>query len=243
MRFLGIGKSIVEKLLADKQQPNVVGVSRSDTGLKELAEKYPNRFVYVTGDVSEDETSVKIVSKAISTFGKINGIVFNAGVLDPIAPIQEADLAAWKKLYGINFFAAVSLTSHALPEIRKTNGRLVYVSSDATTINFFGWAAYGSSKAALNHFVKTLASEEKGVFSVSIAPGIVDTNMQVNIRDSYHTGMTKEEHDMFKELKSSGKLLHPDVPASVLANLVLRGQGEINGNYYQYDNKELVNYQ
>ncbi|VVT55487.1 uncharacterized protein SAPINGB_P004621 [Magnusiomyces paraingens] len=239
----GIGASIVEQLMAAPEQPRVVGVSRSSAGLEALEKKYPERFTYVTGDVAKDSTSDAIISRALEKFGRIDGVICNAGVLEPIAPVAKASLEDWKKLYDINFFAPVSLSSKAIPELRKTHGRIVFVSSDASTIFFNGWAAYGSSKAAINHYAGSIAAEEKDIFAIAIAPGIVDTNMQNNIRDNFGEGMSSDEHKFFHELHNTGKLLPPQIPAAVVANLSLRGSGDINGKYLSYDAETLASYQ
>lgn len=238
--FLGIGKAVVEKLLASKEAPRVVGVSRGETGLKELRQKYPDRFVYITGDVANEATSKAVINLALDSYGHIHGIVLNAGVLEPVAPIAEADIEKWKRLYEINLFAPLCLVSKAIPYLRTTSGRLVFVSSGASTSNYVGWGAYGSSKAALNHLVGSIAEEERSLFAISVAPGVVDTNMQVDIREKFKSGMSSEQHSRFTGLKESGQLLHPAVPGEVLANLVLRGQGDdLNGKYIRYNDPVL----
>lgn len=239
----GIGKSIVELLLKAKEQPKVVGVSRSEAALKDLQSQYPDRFAYVTGDVAEEETSKAVIKKALDTFGHVHGIILNAGVLEPVAPVAEADVNAWRRLYEINFFAPLTLVSHAIPHLRLTSGRVVFVSSGASVSNYSGWAAYGSSKAALNHLAGSIAAEEANIFAVSIAPGVVDTSMQVNIRENFGKGMSKQQHDKFIRLKSDGALLPPEVPGEIIANLALRGQGDdLNGKYLRYNDPSLTSY-
>lgn len=239
----GIGAAVVEHLLASKEAPKVVGVSRTETGLKTLEEKYPGRFTYVVGDVAKEETSTAVIKKAVDAFGHIHGIVFNAGVLEPVAQVANAHVDDWRKLYEINLFAPLTLASKAIPYLRITSGRLIFVSSGASQSNYSGWAAYGSSKASLNHLCGSIAAEEKSLFTVSIAPGVVDTNMQDNIRDKFGAGMSAEQHERFTDLKKNGQLLHPGVPGEIIANLALRGQGDdLNGRYLRYNDTSLDGY-
>lgn len=242
-KSLGIGLAIVERLLASKEAPNVVGVSRTESHLKALEEKYPSRFFYVVGDVSNEETSKSVIAKAIERFGHIHSIVLNAGVLEPVAPIADANIADWERLYKINLFAPLCLASKAIPYLRITSGRIVFVSTGASVSTYTGWGAYGSSKAALNHLAATIAAEEPSLFTISVAPGVVDTSMQVDIREKHGAGMTAKDHLKFTNYKKDGKLLHPAVPGEIIANLALRGQGDdLNGKYLRYNNPSLEAY-
>lgn len=103
------------------------------------------------------------------------------------------------------------------------------------------WGAYGSSKAALNHIIQTLAVEEPSIFSVSIAPGVVDTGMQNNIRDNHGQAMG-DSHSKFVDLYETGGLLKPEVPGAVIANLVLEAKGDFNGKYLRYNDEKLKAY-
>ncbi|CCH44757.1 3-oxoacyl-[acyl-carrier-protein] reductase [Wickerhamomyces ciferrii] len=179
----GIGASIAEILLQNQENKLVV-VARSEKPLIELQNKYgKDRVVYVAGDLSNESISEKIITTAIDSFGKIDSIIANAGVLNPVDKIANAKINEWKELFNINFFSIVQLVSNALPHLRSSKGNVVIVSSGASTKYYDAWGAYGSSKAAINHFAIQLAGEEKDVSIVSVAPGVVDTNMQNDIRD------------------------------------------------------------
>lgn len=181
--LLGIGLAIVNLLLKDESKPRIVGVSRTEAALKELEEKNPGRFAYVAGDLANEEITKTVIKKAIDTYGHIHGVILNAGILEPVASIADANIAEWRKLYEINILSPLDLASKAIPYLRNTKGRVVFVSSGASVSNYHGWGAYGSSKAAINHIASSIADEEPDVFAVSIAPGIVDTSMQTRIRE------------------------------------------------------------
>lgn len=65
-----------------------------------------------------------------------------------------------------------SICKHAIPHLRQTKGRIINVSSGAATGHYASWGAYGSSKAAMNHFTATLAVEEPDITSVAVRPGV-----------------------------------------------------------------------
>ncbi|CAI4065653.1 hypothetical protein SUVZ_09G1920 [Saccharomyces uvarum] len=233
----GIGKSIVDILFSLDKDTVVYGVARSEAPLKKLKETYGDRFFYVVGDITNDSVLNQLVSDAVKGHGKVDSLVANAGVLEPVQNVNDVDVNAWKKLYDVNFFSIVSLVCIALPELKKTNGNVVFVSSDASDMYFSSWGAYGSSKAALNHFAMTLANEEKQVKAIAVAPGIVDTEMQVNIRENVGpSSMSAEQLEMFKGLKENNQLLDSTVPATVYAKLALNGIPEgVNGQYLSYN--------
>lgn len=240
----GIGKAIVEILLKN-ETCKVVVVARSQAPLEALQNKYSaDRVAYVAGDITAPETSKKAVDLAISKFGQLNAVIANAGVLDPIGPIETTDLNQWKKLYDINFFSVTELIKQSMPHLKKTNGRVIGVSSIAAFVEFSGWYAYGSSKAALNHLMLSLAAEEKDIQAIAIAPGIVDTEMQSEIRSVHGKNMDPENFKQFIDLHEGEKLVPPEAPGTVYANLALKGwSSEINGKYYDYDNEVLKEYQ
>lgn len=181
--FTGIGYSVVEQLLNSELKPNVVGVSRTEGSMSDLAKKFPGRFSYIAGDLLQEETVQAVVKKAIDEYGQLDGVILNAGVLDPVAKVADAKLEDWRKLYEINLLSPLALSAAAIPHLRSTKGRIVFVSSGASVHPYHGWSAYGSSKAALNHLANTIQAEEPDLFAVSIAPGVVDTEMQSDIRE------------------------------------------------------------
>ncbi|ODQ79724.1 hypothetical protein BABINDRAFT_13347 [Babjeviella inositovora NRRL Y-12698] len=239
----GIGASIAEIILAQPDTKLVV-VARSEQPLNDLITKYgKDRVISVTGDIAAPETSTKAVEVALSCFGKIDSVIANAGVLDPVDPVAKADVAQWRRLFDINFFSIVDLVSKAIPELRKTKGTAIFVSSGASTSGYHGWGAYGASKAAVNSLAKAISVEETDVRAISVAPGVVDTQMQADIREVFGKNMTTEGLKRFTDLKTENKLLSPEVPATIYANLALRGfSGELNGGYFRYNDEKLEAY-
>ncbi|CAR27523.1 ZYRO0D00506p [Zygosaccharomyces rouxii] len=237
----GIGKSLVEEILDDRESAIVTGIARSESSLKSLKEQFGDKFFYVVGDVTDKNAASALVQEALNKTGKIDSVVANAGVLEPVQNVQRADVDDWKKLFDVNFFSVVTLATLAMPHLIKSQGNLVFVSSGASTKCYSGWGAYGASKAALNHLALTISKECDGVKAISVAPGVVDTQMQVEIREKFGpTGMTPESLKRFNDLKANGDLLDVKVPARVYAKLALQGiPNELNGEYLRYNDKRL----
>ncbi len=96
---------------------------------------------------------------------------------------------------------------------------------------YHGWGAYGASKAALNHLALTLSVEEPDVTSISVRPGVVDTEMQRDVREKHFETMQETDVAKFHTLHRDGKLLRPDQPGNVMAKLVLNGSNALSGKF------------
>ncbi len=132
----------------------------------------------------------------------------------------------------VNLFISHKLqTKSALPFLRKCNGRIIFTSSGASVASYGGWGAYGASKAALNHLTMTLSIEEPEVTSISIRPGVVDTQMQKELRETHVSAMQDKDSAKFLSLHKEGRLLKPEKPGNVIAKLVLDGPKNLSGRF------------
>ncbi|GME69795.1 unnamed protein product [[Candida] boidinii] len=237
----GLGRAIASIVLTCEKDTKIVAIARSADKLKELeAEFGSERVAIVTGDICDKEVAKKVVNTAVQKFGKLDSIVFNAGVLDPIKPLEFADIAAWRNLFEVNFFSIVGLLSEAIPELRKSKGNAIFVSSSASVFPYDAWAAYGCSKAALNRLALSLADEEKEIGALAVDPGVVRTGMQVNIRENLGQHMKEEALQQFKDLHENDQLLPPEVPGSVYAKLAVYGvPDDLSGQYIVHDDEKL----
>lgn len=174
------------------------------------------------------------INKAIKTFGRIDGLVINHSVLDP-KKLCDSSLEAFQYVYDVNVFSGLALAQAALEQLRKSNGCIIWVSSGAATKAYTAWGAYGSSKAAVNHLSAHLAAEEPEITSICVAPGRVDTDMQGVIRSQKgQSSMSKEQYENFVEAFESGKLLKPEQPGNVIANIVAEPLKELSGKFVRY---------
>ncbi|KAK4125035.1 NAD(P)-binding protein [Parathielavia appendiculata] len=235
----GIGLAVAETLLAASHK--VVLVSRSADKLQQLKEQYPSKVAYLAADMTLADTAWRATELAILTFGKIDGVVVNHGVLSPMTRIENASVEEWKKLYDANFFSALALTKETIPHLRASKGRIVFVSSGAATSAYTSWGAYGSSKAALNSLAKHVGVEEPVITSVAISPGRVDTDMQKELREK-GTEMAKKDYETFKTDFEEGRLIKPEQSGRVIAKLSVDAKPELSGKYFKWDAAELAEY-
>lgn len=121
----------------------------------------------------------------------------------------------------------------AIPDLRKSQGRVIFVSSGAAVGAYTAWAAYGTSKAAMNHICAHLAVEEPEITAVAISPGKVATAMQQQIRELGGSSMKATDHQSFIDEHNEGKLLKPEQPGSVIAKLVAGATTDLSGKHYR----------
>jgi NAD(P)-dependent dehydrogenase (short-subunit alcohol dehydrogenase family) len=138
-------------------------------------------------DVSDYAAFGALVAETKARFGRIDALINNAGVIEPIASIAESDPAAWANNIAINLTGAYHAIRAVLPEmLPAAAGTIVNVSSGAAIRPLVGWGAYCSAKAGLHMLTRAIALETpgKGIRVFGFQPGTTDTDMQVLIRAS-----------------------------------------------------------
>ena len=110
----------------------------------------------------------------------------------------------------------------------------MWVSSGAANKPYTAWAAYGSSKAALQSISTHLAVEEPDITSITVAPGRVDTDMQALLRAAGKESMNKAQYDSFVDAFEQGQLLKPEQPGHVIAEFVARPDRALTGQCLKY---------
>lgn len=127
-----------------------------------------------------------------------------------------------------------------MPALRESKGKIVLTSSGAATASYSTWGAYCASKAALKSLGETLAVEEKDIVTVSVAPGVVDTNMQRDLRDIHISRMDEKDRQKFTSLHESGQLLKPEQPGNIMARLILAAPTELSGKFLKLVEPRLI---
>ncbi|KKF95722.1 putative oxidoreductase [Ceratocystis platani] len=234
----GIGLDIAKALVAANHQ--VVVTARSTEELEKLKLIAPKRVAYLAGDMADFSLPSRLVDLAVSTFGGLDGVVVNHGVLAPINKLADAPLDEWKSLYDVNLFSGIALAKAAIPALRTSHGMVVWISSGAATNNYTSWSAYGSSKAAINSISAHLAAEEPEITSFALAPGVVATDMQTQIRASKNMDPTQLAR--FVDLHQSDKLLKPEWVGAVVAKIVTKQDVTLSGKFLRITDPALAAY-
>jgi len=185
----GLGHAILQAL---NQQPNQILVNISRQSATLASTEMNNQFINITADLHQLD-DIKQVQKEITRLLSKNSIdeaifIHNAGQVTPMGlSTQLTDIQAIDNAYRLNISSVVALTATFLSSLKKnkiadTQTRILFISSGAGRSPISGWSVYGATKAAMDYYAQVLHQEQPNVRCVSLAPGVVDTNMQAAIR-------------------------------------------------------------
>jgi len=235
----GIGAAAARQLLA--RGCNVAILARSPKGLEAVTAEAARaeRVLSLAGDVARTSDCRRMVADSVARFGRLDALINNAGILGPVARLAEADADAWRYNLAVNLMGPFYLAQAAIPHLRSTRGRIVNVSSGAAVKAIEGWSAYCVAKAGLTHLTRLLAAEETDIITVALRPGVVDTDMQNQIRTEGADVMTPAKFTRFKQLKEEGQLLDPAIPAGKIAWLALKAPSALSGMFLDSDDPRI----
>jgi NAD(P)-dependent dehydrogenase (short-subunit alcohol dehydrogenase family) len=237
----GLGASIAEWLAT--AGANLVLVSRGAGALEKTARglgKHGREVLAFPGDVADLAFCRDLIQETRVRFGGLQGLVNNAAVVQPLAPVAEADPEAWEYNLKVGLLAPMYLTQAALPLLRKAQGQVVNVSSGAAQAALPGASAYCAAKAGLNHLTRVLAAEEPQITAVAVRPGVVDTEMQKVLRTPESGTMPDSQVAFYRQLKDENRLEPPGVPGRTIAWLALQAPREWSGDFLSYDDPRMV---
>jgi 3-oxoacyl-[acyl-carrier protein] reductase len=166
----------------------VILAARSPDEINSLADEIKHnggQALAIPMDVSDASQVDYLLVLTLRAFGRVDILVNNAALVQPLGRVWETAPTAWQKLIAVNVIGPYLCARAVLPQmIERGSGRIVNISSTAAERNLEGASAYNASKAALERFSGTLAAElsHTGVVVTTFRPGIADTSMQAEIR-------------------------------------------------------------
>ncbi|AOI61048.1 SDR family oxidoreductase [Burkholderia diffusa] len=217
----GLGASLAEQLLLEGVA--VLGMSRGRH--PSLAAQAGDRFAEIELDLSDTSAiAAWVAGGTLRRFVDGASIVLlfnNAGIVDPIGPLDAQDPTLIARAVGLNVAAPLMLSAALVQAASSpTECRILHVSSGAARNAYGGWSVYCATKAALDHHARAVALDaNRAVRICSVAPGVVDTGMQATIRATSEANFPMREK--FEQLKASGALSTPDAAARQLIGYAL----------------------
>ncbi len=149
-------------------------------------------------------------------------LINNAGMIGPIEQVGALDPAHTQAAIALNITAPINLTNAftALVQDLPILKNIINISSGAGRHVYSGWSIYCTTKAAIDQFSRAFHVEQQNkahpIYISSLAPGVIDTDMQVEIRASQKSAFPSI--DRFVDLKASGNLLSPHESATMIIN-------------------------
>src|SRR3569833_2035083 len=210
----GIEKSLANEFA--KRGANLVLGARHFVNLcaitQKLEQEYPVKAVAVQCDVTIEEDCKVLIHQAMVTFGKVDVLVNNAGI-SMRALFKDADLKVLKSVMDVNFWGTVYCTKHAMPELLKTQGVIVGVSSIAGYKGLPGRTGYSASKFAMNGFLDALREEnlKTGVHVLTACPGFTASNIR-------NTALDKNGTQQGESTLNEDKMMSSEEVARIIAD-------------------------
>lgn len=234
----GLGRSIA--LAIAKSGATVIALARSSSELKEIEAKLKTisgDSVAVSCDLSKSTDISNASDFILSKFDHLSGIVHNAGIINPIGNMLDTARDDWELTLKVNLLGVQDLTrslDNAIGGEKHT--RITTISSGAAQRSLHGWSAYCVSKAGLDMWTNCMAEEgnSENISALAIAPGIVDTAMQEEIRSADESSFPLLQN--FKDYYVNGELSKPDDVATKLLPYCL---GKLGNNGDRLDVRNL----
>ncbi len=176
----GIGLAMARVFF--EQGANLILVARRldrlDSMVKSFTTKSQRAFA-VQADVSRDGEIEKAVELAVKEFGKLDVMLANAG-FGVVGEVEKLSLEDFRRQFETNVFGVLRTVKAAIPELKKTQGRIGITGSVNGFISLAGNAPYAMSKFAVRALSDTLSLElgESGVSVTHLAPGFVESEIR-----------------------------------------------------------------
>jgi NADP-dependent 3-hydroxy acid dehydrogenase YdfG len=166
---------------------NVALIARSSDAIENLAAEIGVQAVALTCDVASYASVEGAIAKTKETFGSVDILINNAGVIEPIAHLASADPDEWGTVIDINLKGVFNGMRAVLPiMIASGVGSILTISSGAAHGPVEAWSHYCASKAAVKMLTECVHKENSadGIRVIGLSPGTVATQMQVEIKAS-----------------------------------------------------------
>jgi NAD(P)-dependent dehydrogenase (short-subunit alcohol dehydrogenase family) len=225
-------------MLAAKDARVVVNWSRSETEAKATlaaCEAAGAEAILVQADVSKDADCRRLAATALERWGRIDGLINNAGITKFADPADLEGIGAedFHRLLDVNVIGAFQMIRAVVPAMREQGaGAIVNISSNATAIGGGSSLAYTASKGALNAMTLTLARVLGPEIRVnSVSPGVIDTRW---LRDGLGEAAYGKVSDRFAEAAVLGRVANPEDVAEP-AVWLLEGASFMTGEILMVD--------
>jgi len=227
----GIGKALAEEFA--KRGANIVLGARQYVKLCEITngihDKYKVKALAVQTDVTNEKDCENLINQAIYTMGRIDILINNAGI-SMRALFRDLDLEVLKQVMDINFWGAVYCTKYALPELLKSEGSVVAVSSIAGYKGLPGRTGYSASKFAMNGFFESLRVEnlKTGLHVMIACPGFTASNIR-------QVALNQSAKPQGESSMDEGKMMSAEQVSEIIINgiasrkrqIIMTGQGKL----------------
>jgi short-subunit dehydrogenase len=211
----GLGRSMVLTLLS--RGARVFAVDISKDGLYKtlkISRNNPRLSLHIV-DITDKDSVNSLAEKIISKYKHVDGIINNAGIIQPFIHLKDLDLEPINRVLNVNFYGTLYMTKAFLPHlIKRPKAHIINISSMGGFFPFPGQSIYGASKAAVKLMTEGLYSElmHTNVNVTIVFPGGIATDIMKNS----NIETNKENNDN----KNSKFLITPKKAAKIIIDAV-----------------------
>lgn len=220
----GIGEAAAKALV--QEGARVIMTGRDKATLQKVADRIGPAAEAHVCDSADYAAFAALVDSVRGKHGRLDALVNNAGILDPITTIVDSDPAAWARNVQVNLIGAYNAIRAVLPGmIAAGGGSIVNLSSGAAIRPLEGWSAYCSAKAGLHMLTRAVALETEGknIRIFGFQPGMTDTHMHVLVRASGINPLSKTPRE---------NLYPTEHPAMAIAYLLTPAADDLCGQEF-----------
>lgn len=165
---------------------NVALLARGTQQIEALANEIGSQAIALPCDIADFEAVDTAVKTVVQHFGRLDVLINNAGMVEPISHLVEADPSGWGEVIDINLKGVFYGMRAAVPFMRENGGTVLTISSGAAHGPVEAWSHYCASKAGAAMLTRCLDKEEaaNGIRAIGLSPGTVATQMQKEIKAS-----------------------------------------------------------
>ena len=209
-------------------------VARNGTEIERLAQEIGakgRRAIALACDIGDPAAVERAVEASVAALGGLGIVINNAGTIEPIARIADADPRQWARAMDVNLNGPIYVMHYAAPHL-PPDGVVINITSGAAEHPQMGRSAYCASKAGLMIASRIFALEEaaRGVRAIAFSPGLVDTEMNAYNR-AHRMGNAGNIN--------VADLRPPEETARIIAFLIRPEAGDLNGTVVSARDPEL----
>jgi short-subunit dehydrogenase len=180
----GMGREMAHQLIAKGAKVAALDIHLPQLlETKQICSADESNFLPLALDISDRSAVLSLPDQVIKHFGRVDGIINNAGIIQPFVRVNELSFEAIDHVMNVNFYGSVAVVKAFLPHLlARPEAHIVNISSMGGFLPVPGQSIYGASKAAIKLFSEGLYAElkETAVRVTVVFPGAIATNITGN---------------------------------------------------------------
>jgi NAD(P)-dependent dehydrogenase (short-subunit alcohol dehydrogenase family) len=238
----GIGRALVQRFVADGAA--VVAVDIVEEQLQAFVSELQEQGAKASGcvaNVASDSDVERMLTTATSTYGRLDILCNNAGIMDRMMPAAEVPLELWEQVLAINLYGPFLACRRAIPlMLEQGGGSIVNTASEAGLRGGTAGTPYTVSKHGVVGLTRSIAFHygERGIRCNAVCPGAVATAIGAGRGTPSEAGLARIMP--FIQGSAPSRIAHPEELAAAIAFLASNDASYINGAILAVDNGWLA---